>query len=555
LAQHKVKSVITNIDGKLEYELTINPMNNYVEDAILTGVQIIDKNSNIDVSQNYVLPEKDVDKTIQRLIIGKRKVTFYIANVSINNEDFDNFQYDSDRLASLVSSSALALGDYFVADKTIVVTKDTYKMEMYDMPTIYNASGEDVSSFYEMANSGGVVTGIISIIPTPIYLELSSHTFTYEQYGDYTPYDYSIIKETNQSLATGTWELSCDTMDKAGTYTYTLSYSGADENYLDIQIVHGVITVLPRQITATIDDLEYEYTGYNVFNSGDVNVDFSDGVYLNYTVENIQAINVGSYKYSISLLNDEDKNNYTLTENVGIVTVTPKEITVELSDLEYEYNFGHNVFNSGDVSVNFSEDSFAYYVNPTNATNVGTYTYSITITDPRANNCLFVYEGGNIVVTKKEIEVELNNLEYEYTGYNVFNPGDVSVNFSEDSFNYSINRPNAVNVGVYNYSITITDSKASNYTFTYTGGAVVVTKKTVTVTLNDLYYTYDGSVITENNLYSDAYPSFSDGGSYQWEPMAFYAQERGTYSYTIRIVDTAITNINFEVTPGKVIIQ
>ena len=236
--------------------------------------------------------------------------------------------------------------------------------------TIYNADHADVTvAFTNVTVTDGTLT--VTKNDTPITLTASSTTVAYDGSSRYTfggvtvdglPDDIFIMAEA-----------PC-TFKDAGTYPMNVSYymldneTGEDpESYFtNITVVNGTLTVTPAAATIVTgsDSKVYDGTALTKNEASITGLLGSDTATVTATgsqkdagtSENTYAIDWGS----------TNSANYTITETLGTLEVTPLDVKVEIQDTEYTFNHAYNFVKVNIICDQDHTDGFlgdnAYYV-------------------------------------------------------------------------------------------------------------------------------------------------------------------------------------------------
>ncbi|MGJ1452847.1 MBG domain-containing protein, partial [Sphingobacterium spiritivorum] len=210
------------------------------------------------------------------------------------------------------------------------------------------------------------------------------------------------------------------------------------------------------------------------------------------TLKRAAGENVGTYAISN---NDLAASNYTITYVGADLTITKANLTVT-ADAKTK------VYGTADPALTYKvtgmvNNDAATVVTGTlrraTGENVGTYT--ISNNDLAASNYTITYVGANLTITKANLTVTADaktkvygtadpSLTYKVTG--------MVNNDAATVVTGTLKRATGENVGTY--AISNNDLSASNYTITYVGANLTITKAAISgITLSDASFTYDAT--------------------------------------------------------------
>jgi len=358
-------------------------------------------------------------------------------------------------------------------------------------------------------------TGVLTVTPRPITVKANDVS---RVYGDSTP-AFSIVLSAgslgySDTVASLGAPMFSTTPANPGVGTHPITVSGlSNANYTITYDNTGILTVTPRPITVKANDVSRVYgdstPAFSIFLSAG-SLGYSDTVAsLGTPTFSTTPANpgVGTYPITVSGLSNA---NYTITyDNTGVLTVTPRPVTVKANDVSRVYGDSTPAF-----SIFLSVGTLGYSDTPATLgtpsfsgipANPGIGTYPITVSGLSNANYTITYDNtGILAVTRRSITVKANNLSRVY--------GDstpaFSIFLSAGSFGYSdtvasLGTPafstTPANPGVGTHPITVSGLSNANYTITHDNtGVLTVTPRPVTVKANDL-----------SRLYGDSTPAFS----------------------------------------------
>jgi len=301
-----------------------------------------------------------------------------------------------------------------------------------------------------------------------------------------------------------------------GTY-YIIAVCEANANYA-VFAYAGELTVVPKNVTVTINDSTVEYKQPAAANGY-----VADGILaediaafeaaLKYTfgdyvcdAEKPEYSPAGKYVLSAVLLeNYEDAENYNITFVDGTLNVTKIKITITVRVTPITYGDAFE----GDASVTISEGFEAlvtgapvytvpeYNTEDANMRGAGDYEVKITgIELVDAENYYIEYVGNTLVVEQYKVTVTANNGTATYADAEAVLNGftiptlpygdDISANFSVTS----AYEQGVTVAGTYPITVVAEKAELDNYTFTLVEGTLTVSKKVIKFTVANGYISY-----------------------------------------------------------------
>jgi hypothetical protein len=308
--------------------------------------------------------------------------------------------------------------------------------------------------------------------------------------------------------------LSRTSGETVGAYAITQGTLSAGTNY-NISFVSADLTITAKPITVTADAKS------KVFGDSDPTLTYvsSDlGASFSGTLSRTSGEDVGNYAITQGTLSAG--TNYSISFVSADLTITPKPVSVTLSNLSQVYD--------------------------------GTAKSATATNDPEGLTVLLTYDGSpnytgsatnNLVITPKPITVTADAKS------KVYGASDPSFTYvSSDlgaSFSGSLSRTSGETVG--NYAITQgTLSAGTNYDITFVSADLTITAKPITVTADAKSKVYGDSDPTFTYVSSDLGASFSGSLSRSTgETVGSYAITQGTLSagtnYSISFVSANLT--------------
>jgi filamentous hemagglutinin family protein len=346
---------------------------------------------------------------------------------------------------------------------------------------------------YQLAFAPGTLT----ITPRPI--TVTARSDLEKIYGDADPallFDVTLGNLVGADALAGT--LARDAGENVGGYTVTQGDVDSlnNPNY-DITFENGLLTITPRPITVTArSDLEKIYGDADPALLFDVTLgNLVGGDALAGTLERDAGENVGGYTVTQGDVDSLNNPNYDITFENGLLTITPRPITVTArSDLE-------KIYGNADPALLFDvtlgnlvgADALAGTLARDAGENVGGYTVTQGDVDNLNNpNYAITFENGLLTINQRPITVSADDLVKIYGDANptlTFGNSDLGAGAAVAG---TLGTPATPSSGIGDYAITIGDLVASNpnYSITLEGGLLTINRRPITVTADDLARLY-----------------------------------------------------------------
>ena len=361
-----------------------------------------------------------------------------------------------------------------------------------------------------------------------------------------------------------------------GMYSYSIDNEDVeyDEDYFDIVINPGYVTVNKKVIEINLPSITYDYTEEET--ASEIILDAIYGLEVGEATINPSYISdMGDYKqpgtYSYTIDESDvtyESRYYELLINAGYVTVNKKVINIDLPSFTYDYTEEETASDKivsaidgleiGEATINVS------YINGMNDyKHPGTYSYVISTSNVTYENRYYevVINPGYVTVTKQRIEVNLPSISYEYD--TSITASDVVVDVIDgmsinDYLDISVSYINGLNssksVGSYSYTINLSNINGYNsnlHEIVINPGVVTVTKNNIYISVPSVVYSMSSFDSCENVI-STAIDSVlsscdpEDVVNYNISVLADYLTE-GTYSLaryvTFSLTDTKNYNL------------
>ena len=359
-----------------------------------------------------------------KIVLTNAKKQLTVSLPRIEAKYSDDIDYESliqDAISQLVLPNDFYFDGYNISFENSMVDKEgtyVYSLNNFSISGIdeYNQHRYEI-----IINSGELVL-------TKETIEINLPSFTYEYTEDETASDKIVSAIDGLVFGEATINvLSIDGMENnltPGTYSYTISEDSVDyeEEYYNLVINPGYVTVTKKTIEINLPSFTYEYTEDETASDkivaliggleiNDVTIMATDIGVLDY------CPNPGTYSYTINENQDlyYDSTLIQVVINPGYVTITKKTIEINLPSFTYEYDADLDAEEkvvaaidglqiNDEVSINVTSIS-----NLNGVKNVGTYAYTIS------SNCVVcesskydvVIKSGVVTITKQNIYISV----------------------------------------------------------------------------------------------------------------------------------------------------
>lgn len=342
--------------------------------------------------------------------------------------------------------------------------------------------------------------------------------------------------------------LSTDYVQGDGVGEKTVYMAKIDSDNFDVTVQNGKIDIRPRAATVKADDKTVVYgeaANLTATFVGLLEGDTAPQAILTCD-ENVSGTPVGEYEISVSATHA----NYVFTFESGTLTVTPREITLRVSDGTVTYGdefdaakqncdiVSGEIFGSDELNVAYSS---SYIVGE----NAGE-TFEISAVCHN-NNYSATVQNGTLTVTKREVSVRAKaktvvygeaapeTYDFDVLSGSVYGTDDLGLTFAAKTY-----YPGA-SVGAYDVTGSATND---NYVVTVEKGTLTVTARKITVKAED-----------NTAEYGSAAPSLSyslvSGSVYGTDDLGFTAKtsyiagdKAGEYQVLVEFSE----NVNYDVT-------
>jgi len=333
-------------------------------------------------------------------------------------------------------------------------------------------------------NNTATITRTVRVVPRKLTVTIQDKTSVY---GD--------------PFATLTWEITSGTANKEDlniTLTkatgntvgdYAITGTIDDENY-EITFVDGVYSITKRDITVTIDDKTSIYgEAFKPLTSSITSGTVLAGDELNIELQKEAGSDIGTY----AITGTYNNNNYNVTFIDGIYTITKQAITITVDNKTSVYGdpletLTYTITSDREVD----EDSLKIVLSKEAGTNVGTYV--ITATADNDNYDITIVDGV-YTITKRNVTVTIDNKTSVYGNVLESLTWDITSGtlLSDETLNVVLSKEEGTDAGTYAITGTYNND---NYDVTFVDGVYTITKRNVTVTIDNKTSVYGDALET-----------------------------------------------------------
>ncbi len=289
-----------------------------------------------------------------------------------------------------------------------------------------------------------------------------------------------------------------------GIYTITAALNDPDgmlSNY-NITLNTGTLTVTRRNLTAISDSQSKLYGEvFTAFTGSFIGIQNGDNITAVYNSLGAPATApFGSYPITITLIDPDNKlGNYTVTQNIGTLTVNRRDLSFVPDDQSKIYGDTFSAFTGAVTGLQNGDAITPIYSSPGAIATapVGTYPITITLSDPtnKLGNYNFTIGTATLTVTQRDLIVTPDDQTKQYGTWFIAFTGAITGIQNGDNItaNYaSAGSPPSAAVGTYPITATLNDptGKLGNYNVTLNTGTLTVTSSVLTVTANNQTITY-----------------------------------------------------------------
>ena len=302
-------------------------------------------------------------------------------SVAVNITNANDLVYDGTVHALMLESEGIIAGDdvtlgYQLGDGTQnIIAADTYTVT-------FTLAGDDSGNYALVSETASVTVRKAELTVTvenegDLIYNNAMHELALMLDGvcgdDRVSVDYALEDGTQNIIA-------------ADTYTVTFTLTGDDSGNYALVSETATVTVQKREVSVTLTQTEFTYSGSEIVLDYDVDDDVfaGDSVLAEYGSD-FDILNAGKYEVTFALTGDA-ADNYNLTNPSHTVTVNPANVTASISAPSATYDGaaydGSITVALNTVGLSLGEITWQYRVGDGGWTeglpvNAGTYTISI----------------------------------------------------------------------------------------------------------------------------------------------------------------------------------
>ena len=344
-----------------------------------------------------------------------------------------------------------------------------------------------------------------------------------------------------------------DATKSVGNYPIT---GVAINNNYDVTFVQGNFQIVARKVTVVISNQTSIYGQTKVAPTATVATSDiygfvnGDNLYDYVTLSNPDETNVGTY--DITGYDKSTSDNYTVTVTSGRYTINPRQIHITLGQISKVYDGQTNDLSNVEVSIWYQEGDQMVYLTtqlkdnvlltPVTNTNVGTHTIQASFVNN--NNYVVAQNGwtnGALTITPRPITLTIDNQTSVYGNATAELTSSVTSTLdivAGDTNIYSLSCPVTSTTVVGNYPITGIKGTNTNYDVTFVNGNYTVTKRAISIKVEDATSEYDSAFVTPKLTLVDGSSLVGNDTLAQVVKAVWsLTNEAGSYPITAQLVD------------------
>ena len=338
--------------------------------------------------------------------------------------------------------------------------------------------------------------GALTINPRPVTLSVTDSS---KIYGELDPtFKWELTDGSMVFGETASANLTRAAGENVGNYAIAPTLSGAlaSGNYT-VTTANGALTISPRPITIGVTDASKVYGELDPTFGWEItegSMAFGDTATANLT--RADGEDVGNYAITPSFNGALASGNYAITLDDGVLSITPRAIVIDISNLDKIYGDADPTFTwtvaSGDL---VGDDSLSGTLSRTAGENVGTYQISAQPDGDLANgNYEYTINNGQLTINQRPLVLTADSLMKIYGAEDPALTWRISSGtlVEGDTLMVNISRADGSNVGTYAITLDAKgDATNSNYALTMVDGQLQITPAPLTVTANDVTSYWD----------------------------------------------------------------
>ena len=309
------------------------------------------------------------------------------------------------------------------------------------------------------------------------------------------------------------------------------------------------IEVAPTQVSKTYGDADPDFSAYSVTTGA-----LASGDSLSGNFQRVVGENVGSYAFNLGSIAN---SNYVISLKATDFTISKRAITVYVEDQSAIYGEEDKPLTISDKDGQLVRGDTVAVITANLSREIGNDvgTYEITANSLEAQNYIVTAKNkGTYTIIKKDVQVIIDNKSTPYGS----DFATLTISVVEGTLEYS---DNISDLGVVlkkeegrvvdSYDITIASYNSANYNITNLDavGTYTITKKVITVTIDDKSAVYGES--DKPLTISDQDNQLEDGDDIG-VITAVLVREEGNIVDTYDITATSLTADNYEVSAGNI---
>ena len=531
----------------------------------------------------YTLSEgTKADNYTIETVPGTLKVTPYTKPVKVTITEnsgtakYDGKAHDVEGYSVDIDDKLYATSDFSFSGNAKVSGRDAGSYAMELKPEDFTNNNKNFTNVTFV-----IVDGELSISKREVTLTSADDEKVYDK----TALTNDTVTVTGDGFAVGegaTYDVTgkqTEVGESKNDFTYTLSEGTKADNYT-IETVPGTLKVTPytkpvkvtiteNSGTAKYDGKAHDVEGYSV--------DIDDKLYATSDFSfsgnaKVSGRDAGSYAMELKpedfTNNNKNFTNVTFVIVDGELAISKREVMMTSADDEKVYDktalTNSSVTETGDGFV--EGEGAAYKVTGTQTivgSSINTFSYELNAGTKAENYNITTVEGiltvtpyttpVTVTITEHSGEASYDGSEHTVTGYDVAISDDL---YTEADFDFSgTDEVTGINAGIYPMELKPedfenTNANFSNVTFEIVDGALTITPKTITLTVDDKTKTYGDGDPTFTASYGEN--DLVDGDEVPYTFTRAEGENAGEYAINATAADP---NYTINVVPGTLTIE
>ncbi|MBQ2053401.1 MAG: hypothetical protein II492_00285, partial [Eubacterium sp.] len=292
------------------------------------------------------------------------------------------------------------------------------------------------------------------------------------------------------------WSNSIPEGTDAGDYKVYVKYTSNDGNHSDSEPKEYSFIVAKKAASVSVNANQGKTYG----ESDPVLTASTDGTIgsdtLNYTLSRVKGEDAGEYAVTVT---PGTNKNYNVTVTGGTFTIAKKEVTLTAVDKSKTYGESDPEFTAtaGENDI-VGTDTLNYTVSRVEGENAGEYDITVAVGENKNYEVMTI--GGKLTIQKKSITIQADSISKPYGDPDPELTATVNGLVGDDTLNYELGRSEGDAIQDYDINVTLGENPNYDVIITPVEKPFSITKRSIILTSATETKTYDGSVLTNNQI-------------------------------------------------------